>query len=450
MAGGPCTCNPEPIADFFDLICIGEGEEVIPEMMKLYRETGKNKKKFLEEASKLEGIYVPSLFDGKPVKKIIIKDIDNVYYPDSFVVPFSEVVHDRVMLEIMRGCIRGCRFCQAGFIYRPFRQKSPEKLFEQAKKLCAATGYKEISLTSLSSGDYEKLPELADNLLNYCKPQNINLSLPSLRVDNFTGEILEKIQEVRKSGLTFAPEAGTQRLRDVINKNITDEEIMQTCRIAFEGGCSSVKLYFMIGLPTETDEDIKGIAETAQKIVDLYYSIPREKGRSVLVTISLATFVPKPFTPFQWEPQISLEEIERKQNIIKKIIYGSKRIHLNWHDSRTSVMEGVFARGDRRLSQVLINAWKDGGKLDAWDEHFNFNRWQKALADAGLTAEEYANRRRPFDETLPWDIIDIGITKAFLIHECEKAYNAETTPNCKVKCAGCGIVRYCKGDACCD
>lgn len=448
IAGGPCTCNPEPIADFIDVFSIGEGEEHLKTLMNLYLECGKNRTKFLQEAAEIEGTYVPQYPPEKPVKMQKIQNLDTVEYPDRFVVPFSQVVHDRVMLEIMRGCIRGCRFCQAGFLYRPFRQKSPEVLIEQANKLCKATGYDEISLTSLSTSDYDKLPELCDNLLVYCMPQHINLSLPSLRVDNFTKEILEKVQATRKSGLTFAPEAGTQRLRDVINKNVTEEEIEHTCRIAFEGGCTSVKLYFMIGLPTETDEDIKGIAETAQKIVDLYYSLPEKpKGKSIQVTISLATFVPKPFTPFQWESQISLEEIERKQKYLKSQI-TSKKIKLNYHDGKTSVIEGVLARGDRRLSQVLLKVFENGGKLDAWDEHFSYERWIQAINDCGLSVEEYAGRKRPFDEPLPWDIIDIGVTKEFFIRENKKAYQEKTTPSCKLQCAGCGITGLCSGDVC--
>lgn len=448
IAGGPCTCNPEPIADFIDVFSIGEGEEHLKMLSDLYLQCGKDREEFLRQAAKTEGTYVPKYPPETPVKMQKIENLDTVEYPDRFVVPFTQVVHDRVMLEIMRGCVRGCRFCQAGFLYRPFRQKSPEVLIEQANKLCRSTGYDEISLTSLSTSDYDKLPELCDNLLFYCMPQNINLSLPSLRVDNFTKEILEKVQATRKSGLTFAPEAGTQRLRDVINKNVTEQEIENTCRIAFEGGCSSVKLYFMIGLPTETDEDIKGIADTAQKIVDLYYSMPNKpKGKGIQVTISLATFVPKPFTPFQWESQISLEEIERKQKYLKSLI-TSRKIKLNYHDGKTSVIEGVLARGDRRLSQVLLRVFENGGKLDSWDEHFSYERWINAIKDSGLTVEEYAGRKREYSEPLPWDIIDIGVTKEFFIRENKNAYLAKTTPSCKLQCAGCGITKLCKGDVC--
>lgn len=446
IGGGPCTCNPEPVADFFDLFSIGEGENNLVELAELFKTCGKDREKFLDEAAKIKGVYVPSR-NNAPVQMLKIDDLDSVSYPSKFVVPFAGAVHDRIMLEIMRGCVRGCRFCQAGFIYRPFRQKKPETLIDQAITLVENTGYEEISLTSLSTSDYEELPKLCDGLLEYCKPRRINLAVPSLRVDNFSKELLSKIQETRKSGLTFAPEAGTQRLRDVINKNVTEEEIERTCKIAFEGGCSSVKLYFMIGLPTETDEDIKGIADTAQKIVDISYSLPNKpKGKGVNVTISLSTFVPKPFTPFQWEEQISLEEIHRKQMYLKSLI-TSRKIKLNYHEGKTSVIEGVFARGDRRLGKVLLSAHEKGSKLEAWDEHFNYERWLECLAENGLTAEEYTGKR-DIDSVLPWEVVDIGVTKTFFKKEREKAYAEQTTPSCKIKCAGCGITRICKGDVC--
>lgn len=448
ICGGPCACNPAPLADFVDIFFIGEGEEFYAPLFELYLKHKGNKYKFLEAAAELECMYVPAFHDGaKKIKRAIIQDIDNVYYPRSFVVPSAEIVHDRVMLEIMRGCIRGCRFCQAGMIYRPYRQKSPKTLIRQAVELCKNTGYDEISLTSLSTSDFERLSELTDGLLEYCIPQHINLSLPSLRVDNFTKEILDRTQSVRKSGLTFAPEAGTQRLRDVINKNVTDDDIMNTCRIAFENGTSAVKLYFMIGLPTETDEDIAGIAKTAERILHLFSTIPQTKGKGLQITISLATFVPKPFTPFQWEPQISLEEIERKQKYLLSLI-KTRKIKVKYHDGTKSVLEGVFARGDRRLGKALLLAWRNGCKLDGWDNHFKFDVWMDAIREAGLSVEEYAGRRRDFNETLPWDIIDIGITKAFLKRECEKAYEAKTTPNCRDQCSGCGVNRLCRGDVC--
>lgn len=449
ICGGPCACNPEPISDFVDIFFIGDGEEDYYPLFDIYRQYGKDREEFLRRATEIDCMYVPKYHkEGQQVNRRIIKDINKCYIPDKMVVPYAEIVHDRVVLEIMRGCIRGCRFCQAGMIYRPFRQRSPELLVETAKKLIKATGYDEISLTSLSTSDFEHLDELADSLLTYCVPQHIDISLPSLRVDNFTKDLLEKMQSVRKSGLTFAPEAGTQRLRDVINKNVTEEEIMNTCRIAFEGGACAVKLYFMIGLPTETDEDIKGIAYTAQRIVDLFYSLPIKRARGLFITISLSTFVPKPFTPFQWEPQITLDEIDRRQKLLIETVGRNKHIKVNYHDGKTSVLEGVFARGDRRLGKVIYNAYKRGCQLDGWNEHFKFDEWMKAIEEEGLTAAEYCNRKRDFDESLPWDVINCGVSKKFLQHECEKAYRAETTPNCKEKCAGCGITKYCKGDVC--
>ncbi len=446
IGGGPCVCNPEPIADFFDLFSVGEGEYNLIELSNLLKSCEKDRERFLDEASKIKGVYVPSR-NNAPVTMLKIDNLNEVNFPEKFVVPYSSVVHDRVMIEIMRGCVRGCRFCQAGFLYRPFRQKSPEILTKQATELLKNTGYDEISLTSLSTSDYDRLPELCDNLLGYCKPRGISLSVPSLRVDNFSKELLDKIQETRKSGLTFAPEAGTQRLRDVINKNVTEEEIERTCKIAFEGGSSSVKLYFMIGLPTETDEDIKGIADTAQKIVDIYYSLPNKpKGRGVTVTISLATFVPKPFTPFQWEKQISLEEINRKQQYLKSLI-KSKKIKLNYHDGKTSVIEGVFSRGDRRLGKVLLRAHEKGSMLEAWDEHFSYDRWLECLSEEGLTIEEFTGERN-IENPLPWEIINTGISREFLLRERKNAYDEKTTPSCKDKCAACGITKICKGDVC--
>lgn len=447
MGGGPCCCNPEPVADFFDIFVIGEAEEVLPQLMDLYKACGRRKSEFLDKARSFEGVYVPALDNGRKINRVIIKDLDSCYYPDKFVVPFSEIVHDRIMLEIMRGCIRGCRFCQAGMIYRPFRQKSPEALTENAKKICRNTGYDEISLTSLSTSDYPKINELADDLLEYCIPKNISLSLPSLRVDNFTKSLYDKVSSVRKSGLTFACEAGNQRLRDVINKNVTDEDIMNTCRIAFEGGATLVKLYFMIGLPTETDEDIAGIWQTAQNIFSYFQQYSPTSKKGVNITISLATFVPKPFTPFQWEKQISLEEIDRKQKYLRSLI-KSKRVTLNYHDGTTSCLEGVFARGDRRLSDVIETAWKKGCKLDAWSEHFRFNLWCEALAEHGLGFETYAQREYDVDEPLPWDFVNIGVTKAFLKSEREKAYKGITTKNCLEGCSGCGVNKLCEGDLC--
>ncbi len=466
VAGGPCACNPEPLADFIDIFFLGEGEEVDLEVIDLYkdfRKQGKTRDEFLLAASKIEGVYVPSLYDieynedltigsvkpnfdaPKTIKKRIISDLDKVYYPDKFVVPFIEIVHDRAVQEIFRGCIRGCRFCQAGFIYRPVREKSFEVVNEQAKKLCDSTGYDEVSLSSLSTSDYTAIEPLLNKMLGWSEDCKVSIALPSLRIDNFPKELLDKIQSVRKSSLTFAPEAGTQRLRDVINKNITEEEIINTCKMSFEAGYTAVKLYFMIGLPTETDEDIKGIADLAQKIVDLYYSNPsRKKGKPVSVSISVSTFVPKPFTPFEFEPQISLDEINRKQQYLLSCV-SSKKISVSWHQSYTSMLEGVFARGDRKLCDVLRLAHKRGLKFDGWDECFDFNQWLQVFKDCNISTEFYANRTRSFQEVLPWDHLDYAVNKDFLIKENQLAKKEITTKNCREACSSCGAACYGEG-----
>lgn len=467
VAGGPCACNPEPLADFFDLFILGEGEEVNLELMDLYKtmkDAGATRSEFLRQASRIEGIYVPSLYevnyhedgtvkeiishDDAPavIKKRVITDMSASYYPDQVVIPFLEPIHDRISVEVLRGCIRGCRFCQAGFLYRPFREKSAEQVCQQGIALCENSGYDELSLSSLSTSDHSQLEQILDQLLHYTEQSHVNLSLPSLRIDNFSKSVLEKITTIRKSGLTFAPEAGTQRLRDVINKNVTEEEVLRTCQIAFDGGYTTVKLYFMMGLPTETDEDIIGIAELAQKIVNLFYDMPdRAKGK-LQISISTATFVPKPFTPFEFEPQASKEEILRKQKILKKAI-KSKKIKTSMHISDVSQMEAVLARGDRRLCSVIYDAWKSGCHMDSWEEFFDAALWYAAFEKNNLSPEFYANRTRDYDEIMPWSHLDYLISRKFLIRENQKAHQAITTPPCRVQCSGCGA-NSCLGRAC--
>ncbi|MDD7517140.1 TIGR03960 family B12-binding radical SAM protein [Ruminococcus flavefaciens] len=460
VAGGPCVCNPEPLADFFDIFILGEGEEVNLELMDLYAEMKKNgasRLDFLRKASQIEGVYVPQFYsftykddgtidklevsEGAPeiVRKRIIRDLDSVYYPKNFVVPFTEIVQDRASVEVLRGCIRGCRFCQAGFIYRPFREKHADTVVDETKCLCENTGYDEVSLASLSTSDHSEIDPMLTKLLDYTVSEKINLSLPSLRVDNFSESLLEKIKRVRKSGLTFAAEGGTQRLRDVINKNVSEDEIMNTCRIAFEGGYSSVKLYFMMGLPTETDEDIVGIAELANRIIDLFYSIEnRPKGRGVQISISCATFVPKPFTPFQFEPQDTREMIEHKQKLLLDSV-KTKKIKVSYHNPDVSLLEVILAKGDRRLCDVVYTAWKKGCKFDSWEEHFRFDKWMDAFKECGIDTAFYANRRFEYDEILPWDHLDYLVSKEFLIRENKTAHQSKTTPNCRLRCSGCGV-----------
>ena len=460
VAGGPCVCNPEPLADFFDIFILGEGEEVNLELMDLYwemKQQGAKRMDFLRRAAQIPGVYVPQFYrffykedgtidhmeitDGAPEKvtKRIIKDFDKVYYPDNFVVPFTEIVHDRVSVEVLRGCIRGCRFCQAGFIYRPFREKSTDTIVSETKSLCENTGYDEVSLASLSTSDHSEIDPMLTRLIKYTEGERVNLSLPSLRVDNFSESLLNKIKKVRKSGLTFAAEGGTQRLRDVINKNVSEEEIMSTCRIAFEGGYSAVKLYFMMGLPTETDEDIVGIAELAQRIIDLFYSIEdRPRGKGVQISISCATFVPKPFTPFQFEPQDTREMIEHKQKLLMDSV-TSRKVKVSYHDPNVSMLEVILAKGDRRLCKSIYTAWKKGCKFDSWSEHFRFDLWLEAFAECGIDPAFYANRRFDYDEILPWDHLDYLVSKEFFIRENKTAHKAVTTPNCRERCSGCGV-----------
>ena len=470
IGGGPCVCNPEPVADFFDMFILGEGEEVNLEVMDLYAEmkkAGASRCEFLEAAAKIEGVYVPSFYDveyeddGKVksftpnrscaspvIRKRIIKDLDKVFYPESFVVPYCEVVHDRVIVEVLRGCIRGCRFCQAGYIYRPFREKSTDTICNSTRSLCESTGYEEVSLSSLSTSDLSEIEETLVKLTDFTEKEKVNLSLPSMRIDRFSKELMEQIQKVRKSGLTFAPEAGTQRLRDVINKNITEEEIFKACRLAFEGGFTTVKLYFMLGLPTETDDDIRGIAELAEKICDMFYSMPdRPKGKNIQISISCATFVPKPFTPFEFESQATEEEIKHKQHILLSSIRSRKRISVSWSKYKVSVLEAVLARGDRRLGNVIYEAWRSGCKFDSWDEHYDYDKWIAAIEKCGLTTDFYACRKRDYDELFPWDKLDYYVSKEFLVRENKTAHSGISTLNCREKCSGCGVSK-CIGGAC--
>ena len=476
IGGGPCSYNPEPLAEIFDLFCVGEGEEVLPELMELYREhkdKGYSKLEFLSDCAKIEGIYVPSLYeveykpDGKInffspkssetpkiIKKRIIKNFDEVYFPVDPIVPNIEVVHDRITLEVFRGCIRGCRFCQAGFIYRPTRERSVEKLNRIALETYKNTGHSEISLASLSISDYTKLYDLTDKLTCWTDKLNVNLSLPSMRIDAFSQELLDKTSGVRQSALTFAPEAGSQKMRDRINKNLSEQEIEDTIKIAFNSGRTGVKLYFMIGLPGETDEDIIEIANLAKKTVGLYYQRENKQKNSkgVTVTISVASFVPKCHTPFCFEGQNSYDELIRKQRILKDEI-NSNKIKYNYHDAKISKLEAVFARGDRRLSNVLIEAVKLGAKFDGWDEQFDFEIWRQAFENCKITMEEYCERKYDYNDILPWDFIDTGVSKEFLILENQKAKLGETTNNCREQCANCGansiMTNHATGGDCC-
>ena len=458
FAGGVCAYNPEPLAEFIDFFSLGEGEEITCEIVRLYdraKAEGWSKDVFLKEVSKISGIYVPSFYehtynedgtiasitpiDGAPEKvtKRIVENLDTAYYPTKMIVPSTEIVHDRANLEVFRGCIRGCRFCQAGFTYRPVRKKSPEVLYRQAMETLTDSGHNEITLSSLSTSDYRGLKELTDALIPYCESHRINLSVPSLRADNFSRELMQKLQTLRKSGLTFAPEAGTQRLRDVINKNLTEDEILTTCANAFSGGWNNVKLYFMLGLPMETDEDVLGIADLVYKVIQTWKECASNKKRGLRVHVATAYFVPKPHTPFQWEKQITPDEYLRRCRLLKEHFY-SKSIEYNYHTPDLSRLEAVVARGDRRLGAVIEEATKNGAKLDGWDEYFNYQVWLDAFAKCGIDPDFYTVRGYGEDEILPWDTIDVGVSKKFHLRERKQAYAEKVTPDCRHSCSGCG------------
>ena len=468
FAGGVCTFNPEPLANFFDFFSVGEGEEITKEIVSLYgraKAEGWSKEQFLMEVSGIDGVYVPSFYEhiynedgtlkeikvkpGAPevVTKRIIENLDKAYFPTKMIVPSTEIVHDRANLEVFRGCIRGCRFCQAGFSCRPVRKKSAEVLYRQAKEIMEDSGHNEITLSSLSTSDYRELKELTDEMIPYCKENRINLSVPSLRADNFSRELMQKLQTLRKSGLTFAPEAGTQRLRDVINKNLTEDEILSTCSIAFAGGWNNVKLYFMLGLPTETDEDVLGIAELAYKIIGCWKEHASNKKRGLRIHLATAYFVPKPHTPFQWEKQITPEEYIRRCHLLKDHLY-SKSIEYNYHTSDISRLEAVTARGDRRLGAVIAAAAHNGARLDGWDEYFNYKAWLDAFCECGIDPNFYTTRGFGEGEILPWDTIDVGVSKKFLLKERRCAYEERITPDCRHQCTGCGANKLLKEVPC--
>lgn len=468
FAGGTAAVNPEPMAEFMDLFVIGEGEEMNNELLTLLHKAkgeGWSKAEFLCKAAGIQGVYVPSLYevsynedgtlatftakDGTPEKvtKRIVEDLDAAPFPTKPIVPSTEVVHDRVNLELFRGCVRGCRFCQAGHVYRPIRSKKPETLVKQGIETLKNTGHESVTLLSLSSSDYRALPELCDGMLEYCSPRNISLSLPSLRADNFSMEIVERLQKVRKSGLTFAVEGGSQRLRDAINKNVTEEDLLNTCRIAFEGGWNSIKLYYMLGLPTETDEDILGIAEMANHVLHCWRQYSSNKNRGIRISISTSCFIPKPHSPFQWEAQISIEEYLRRVNLLRANL-TARNVTYNWHDAETSLIEAALSRGDRRVADVIETVWRNGGRLDAWSDYFSFQRWMDAFKECGLDPAFYANREHPVDSLLPWDHIDVGVRKAHLLHEREQCYKSALSPDCRKQCSACGAAKLLKGGRC--
>ena len=468
FAGGSAGVNPEPMAPFMDLFVIGEGEEMNNELLELLHKAkleGWSKERFLKAAAQIEGVYVPSLYEiawcedgtvdriipqeGAPaaVTKRIVRDLDAAPFPTSPIVPSTEVVQDRVNLELFRGCIRGCRFCQAGHIYRPIRSKKPETLIRQGIETLKNTGYEELTLLSLSSSDYRQLQEVCDGLLEYCEERSISISLPSLRADNFSMELMDRLQRVRKSGLTFAVEGGSQRLRDAINKNVTEEDLLNTCRIAFEGGWNSVKLYYMLGLPTETDEDIVGIAEMADRVLHCWRQYAKNKSRGVRITISTSCFIPKPHSPFQWEAQISPEEYLRRVNLLRASI-TARNVVYNWHDAETSLIEAVLSRGDRRVADVIESVWKNGGRLEAWSDFFSYERWLSAFRLHGLDPAFYAQRERKAEETLPWDMINTGVSKRHLLREREMATAAALSPDCRKQCSACGAAALLKGGKC--
>ena len=470
FAGGTGICNPEPMAPFMDLMALGEGEELDIEILRLFekaRDEGWTKRAFLLEAAKIPGVYVPSLYEpiynedgtlaelkplpGAPetVTKRIVEDLDAAYYPTKPIVPSTEIVHDRVNVELFRGCVRGCRFCQAGYVYRPIRARSPGKLIEQGIEAIGNTGCQEATLLSLSSSDYRRLGEVCDGLLDWCEPRKVSLSLPSLRADNFSMELMARLQNVRKGGLTFAPEAGTQRLRDVINKNVTEEDLLNTCRIAFEGGWNGIKLYFMLGLPTETDEDVLGIAELANKVLHTWREYSPHKQRGVRITVSTSCFIPKPHSPFQWEPQVTMDEYRRRVNLLRENI-KARNVQYNWHDADTSFIEAALSRGDRRVGDVLEAVWRRGARMEAWSDYFDFKRWLAAFADCGLDPAFYASRERGEDECLPWSRVNMGVKTSLLLRERHRAYEARLSPDCRAQCSACGAAELLPKGVKCD